>query len=396
MVRRLPSSVSAFTVLVFVFLYLPIVVVVINSVNADKFLVSWGGFTTKWYAKALSDERIRTDFITSAKVAIASSLISVAIAVAASLWARNARVWSRRALDATTYMRIVLPEVVLATALFIFVRRLHFELGVTAIVIGHVVFNSAYATVVIQARLATLPISLEEAATDLGATPWRVFRRVTFPLLAPAILVAGLLTFSFSFDDVVTSLFLGGTNAETLPVLLLGLIRISVTPEVNAIAVGVMLITLITFACARRGRHRAWFNRRALHPPSNGCRRMSTSADQSRPPAIALEQLERHYGELIAVAGIDLEIADGEFFSLIGPSGCGKTTTLRIVAGPGDAEQRQGVGARPRRDRRPRLQATGQHRVPALCAVPAPERVRERRLRAARSARSAAATRPAG
>ena len=250
MLRRLPSAVSAFTALVFVFLYLPIVVVVINSVNADKFLVSWGGFTTKWYAKALADERIRTDFITSAKVAIASSLISVAIAVAASLWARNARVWSRRALDATTYMRIVLPEVVLATALFIFVRRLHFELGVTAIVIGHVVFNSAYATVVIQARLATLPISLEEAATDLGASPRRVFQRVTFPLLAPAILVAVLLTLSFSFDDVVSSLFLGGTNAETLPVLLLGLIRISVTPEVNAIAVGVMLITLITFACA--------------------------------------------------------------------------------------------------------------------------------------------------
>ncbi len=89
MLRRLPSTVSAFTVLVFVFLYLPIVVVVINSVNADKFLVSWGGFTTKWYAKALGDERVRTDFITSAKVAVASSLISVAIAVAASLWART-------------------------------------------------------------------------------------------------------------------------------------------------------------------------------------------------------------------------------------------------------------------------------------------------------------------
>ena len=100
MVRRLPSPVSAFTALVFIFLYLPIVVVVINSVNADKFLISWGGFTTKWYAKALGDERIRTDFITSAKVAIASSLLSVAIAVAASLWARNARVCSRLALDA--------------------------------------------------------------------------------------------------------------------------------------------------------------------------------------------------------------------------------------------------------------------------------------------------------
>ncbi len=250
LMRRRLSAVSVFSGLVFVFLYLPIVVVILNSVNSDKFLVSWGGFTTKWYSQALNDSRVRTDFITSAEVALLSSLIAVIIAVCASLWARTAHPWSKRAMDSTTYMRIVLPEVVLATALFIFIRRLHIELGLIAIVIGHVVFNSAYATVVIQARLATLPATYEEAATDLGASPRRVFQRVTLPLLAPAILVAFLLAVSFSFDDVVTSLFLGGTNAETLPVLLLGLIRIEVTPEVNAIAVGVMLITLITFAVA--------------------------------------------------------------------------------------------------------------------------------------------------
>ena len=332
MLRRLPSPVSAFTALVFVFLYLPIVVVVINSVNADKSLISWGGFTTKWYSQALNDSRVRTDFITSAEVAIASSLISLAIAVSAGLWARTPGPWSRRALDATTYMRIVLPEVVLATALFIFVRRLHFELGVAAIVIGHVVFNSAYATVVIQARLATLPITLEEAATDLGASPWRVFRRVTLPLLAPAILVAVLLTLSFSFDDVVTSLFLGGTEAETLPVLLLGLIRITVTPEVNAIGVGVMLITLITLRAPRESPPCAGRSACA-QPPKPRKPKSDHERQDNRPPAVALEKLERHYGELTAVAGIDLEIADGEFFSLIGPSGCGKTTTLRIIAG---------------------------------------------------------------
>ena len=165
--------------------------------------------------------------------------------------------------------------------------------------------------------------------------------------------------------------------------LLLGLIRITVTPEVNAIGVGVMLITLITFACAAVvATVRGSIGVRST-PQAHGCRRMSTTAEQRRPPAIALEQLERHYGELTAVAGIDLAIADGEFFSLIGPSGCGKTTTLRIVAGPRDPEQRQGLGARPGRDRRPRLQAAGQHGLPALRAVPAPERVRERRLRAA-------------
>ena len=250
MARRLPSATSVVAAVVYAFLYIPIAVVIINSVNSNSLLISWGGFTTHWYKTAVNDPRVRTDFQTSVQVALASTALSVAIAVAAGLWARRAPRWGRRLLDASTYMRIVLPEVVMATGLFILLRRFNVPLGVPTIVIAHVVFNSAYATVVIQARLATLSEVYEEAAADLGASPRRVFRRVTLRLLAPAVLVAALLTLSFSFDDVVSSLFLGGTNAETLPVLLLGMIRLQVTPEVNAIAVGVMLITMVTFALA--------------------------------------------------------------------------------------------------------------------------------------------------
>jgi ABC-type spermidine/putrescine transport system permease subunit II len=146
-------------------------------------------------------------------------------------------------------MRIVLPEVVAAVGLFLLFRRLNVPLGMWTIAAGHVVFNSAYATIIIQARVATLNTTLEEAAADLGAVPWRAFRRVTVPLLRPAIIVAGLLIFTFSFDDVVTSAFLSG-DAVTLPVLIFGLMRFHVTPEVNAIGSGVMLITLVTFALA--------------------------------------------------------------------------------------------------------------------------------------------------
>jgi spermidine/putrescine transport system permease protein len=112
------------------------------------------------------------------------------------------------------------------------------------------VFNSAYATIIIQARLASLSGSMEEAAADLGANRWRVFKRVTFPLLLPAVLVAALLMIAFSFDDVIVSQFLGGDNAEPVSVLLLGMIHLHVTPEVNAIGTGLMLITLMTFATA--------------------------------------------------------------------------------------------------------------------------------------------------
>jgi ABC-type spermidine/putrescine transport system permease subunit II len=248
-VRRSPPAPAAvFTGLVFVFLYLPIGIVVLNSFNADPALIGWGGFTGKWYSHAFSDQRVRDDFVTSVEVALLATAISLVIAVSTGLWARRAGPRARRLMDATTYMRIVLPEVVMALALFLILRRYDVALGVPTIVAGHVVFNSAYATLIIQARLATMTEVLEEAAADLGAPPRRVFRRVTLPLLMPAVIVAALLTLSFSFDDVVTSLFLGGTNAETLPVLLLGLIRLHVTPEVNAIATGVTTITLVTFA----------------------------------------------------------------------------------------------------------------------------------------------------
>jgi ABC-type spermidine/putrescine transport system permease subunit II len=145
-------------------------------------------------------------------------------------------------------MRIVLPEIVAALGLLILFHRVSFPLGIVAVIIGHVVFNSAYAIVIIQARLATMTTVLEDVAADLGARPWRVFRRVTVPFLAPALVVALLLSFAFSFDDVITSSFLSGSSTETLPMLIFGLARYRVDPEVNVIGVGLMVITLTCLA----------------------------------------------------------------------------------------------------------------------------------------------------
>jgi ABC-type spermidine/putrescine transport system permease subunit II len=247
---RLPKARVLFTGLVLVCLYAPIVLVVVYSVNKDVNLLHWKGFTWKWYSQAWHDAEVRRAFWVSVQIAVVSTLISLGIAISAGLWLRRASPRARRWFDAMTYMRIVLPEVVFALGLFILFQKLGIKLGVGAIILGHVVFNSAYATIIIQARFATLSETLEEAAADLGASPWRVFRRVTLPLLMPAVVVAGLLTLTFSVDDVITSQFLGGTNAQTLPVLVLGKIRLHVTPEVNAIGAGLMVITLATFATA--------------------------------------------------------------------------------------------------------------------------------------------------
>jgi ABC-type spermidine/putrescine transport system permease subunit II len=248
-VSRRPSGGAIATGVVFVFLYAPIVVVIVDAFNANSTLTSWGGFTTHWFDSAFSNPDTWSAFWVSVRVALVSTAASLAIAIPAALWTRRAGARGRALLDATTYMRIVLPEVVAAVGLFLLFRRLNLALGMWTIVAGHIVFNSAYATIVIQARIATMTSTLEDAAADLGATPWRAFRRITLPLLRPAVIVAGLLTFTFSFDNVITSAFLGGNDA-TLPVRIFGLIRFRVTPEVNAIATGVVFITLTTFVLA--------------------------------------------------------------------------------------------------------------------------------------------------
>ena len=247
---RIPRPTSVFTTIVLICMYLPIVAVVVYSVDKSADLIGWSGFTTKWYSQAFHNAEFRRDLLTSLEAAAGSTVLSLIIAICGGLWWRNASPRARKIFDALTYARLVLPEIVFALGLLVLFSELHIALGLWAIIAGHVVFNSAYATIIIQARLASLNQTLEEAASDLGANRWRVFRRVTLPLLMPAVIVAALLTISFSFDDVIVSQFLGGNSAEPVSVLLLGLIHLHVTPEVNAIGTIVMLITLITFATA--------------------------------------------------------------------------------------------------------------------------------------------------
>jgi len=232
------------------FLWIPILAVAVNSINQNSLMISWGGATAHWYARALHDQNVRTGLITTIEIALGSTLVSLVIAVSGALWWRRASARARAVYDATVYARIILPEVVFATALFFLFLKTHFPLGIAAITIGHSVWNSAYAAVIIQARLVGLDPAIEEAAADLGATPWRAFRRVTFAALLPAIIAGGLLTFTFSFDDVVTSYFLGGNAATPLPLVLFGMIRFRITPEINAIGVMVMLFTVTLMGVA--------------------------------------------------------------------------------------------------------------------------------------------------
>jgi spermidine/putrescine transport system permease protein len=247
-VRRRRWPAATFAVLVLAFLYLPLVSVIANSFNGDKSLVRWGGFTTRWVQEAAENPIVRTDFVTTVEVALGTTVVSLVIAVTAGLWGRGTSTRGKGALELTTYMRLALPEIVLGVGLYVVFLRIDFPMGTLAIVCGQSVFISAFALIVINARLASMGTEMEEAAKDLGAGSWRIFRRVTMPALMPAVVVAGLLSFTLSADDVIVPLFLGGDEAETLPVLILGLARREVDPTVNVVGTAFMVFTLLCLA----------------------------------------------------------------------------------------------------------------------------------------------------
>ena len=260
MIRRHPIA-SVVTSLVIALIWVPLLMIAVNALNRDELLISWGGATTRWFKEAWNDEQIRDSLMVSIRLAALATAISLVVAVTAALFWRGASPRVRRIIDGATIVRIVMPEIVLATALLLLFNKLGLPFGTTAVALGHAVFGSAFATVVIQARMHALDPALEEAAADLGATPLRRAWRVTLPLLAPGIVAAGALAFILSFDDVITSQFLGDARENTLPLVVFGIIRQRVTPEANAIGAIVLLLsaavtTLVLVATAFGKRRR--------------------------------------------------------------------------------------------------------------------------------------------
>ena len=231
---RRPWGLYLYALLAYAFLFAPMVLVVLNSVNKDEFRTHWGGFTLEWYRRAWSDPTIVDAAKNSLAIAAVVALLSTIIGTSTALSLQRSRSWMRAMISSTTYSRLIIPEILLALALLILFTRIGIVRGTVTIIIGHVVFNSAYITVVVSARLAARERHTEEAARDLGATAFRAFRRVTLPEIMPAIVAGAILAFTFSLDNIVTSFFLSGST-NTLPLVILSLIRFEVSPIVNAL-----------------------------------------------------------------------------------------------------------------------------------------------------------------
>ena len=228
---------AVMSAVVLVFLFLPIIVVFKDGFNANKTLLTWGGATFTWFGEALSSERFRSAFLTSIGIAVVVMLLSMVLASLGAIGMSKMSGKAKGAYDSLVFLRITLPEIVIVVGLFVVARMLGFKLGPAWVVIAQTLIYSAYAFVTISARLTNISGLYEKAAQDLGASQARIVWTITLPLLAPSIFVGGLLAFTFSLDSVVAPTFLGGPSAETIPLLIMGMIKKGVSAEVNAIGV---------------------------------------------------------------------------------------------------------------------------------------------------------------
>jgi putrescine transport system permease protein len=239
----------------FAFLYVPILSMIVYSFNNSRLVTVWDSAhspTLKWYALLFQNQQIMGAAWLSIKVATLNAfLASVLGTIAGLVLARFGRFRGRTMLGAMTAAPLVMPEVITGLAmLMLFVAMEHLigwpaGRGITTITIAHVTFSMAYVTVIIQSRLANFDESLEEAAMDLGARPVTVFRRITLPLIMPAIISGWLLSFTLSWDDVVISQFVAGPSSTTLPMVIFSKVRLGVSPDVNALATLMVLVVAV-------------------------------------------------------------------------------------------------------------------------------------------------------
>lgn len=239
--------------LVFAFLYLPILVIVALSFNKSRFGVRFTGFTFDWYIRLFSNERILEYLTNTLIVAVVSTAFSTILGTLLAVGLVRYQFRLQSALRYLLYVPVVVPDVVMGISLLLLFDVVRDAIGwprlsLFTIILAHISFQIAYVTLVVRARLMLLDPTLEEAAKDLGATPWLTFREVTLPLIMPGVVSGALLAFSLSLDDFVVTFFTAGPGSTTLPLYIYSSVKLGVSPEIHALStlmVGVTILILV-------------------------------------------------------------------------------------------------------------------------------------------------------
>lgn len=242
--------------LVFAFLYLPIAVIVALSFNQSRFGVRFTGFTFDWYVRLFSNERILEYLTNTLIVAVVSTTVSTMLGTLLAVGLVRYRFRWQNALRYLLYVPVVVPDVVMGISLLLLFDAVRDAIGwprlsLFTIILAHISFQIAYVTLVVRARLMLLDPTLEEAAKDLGATPWLTFREVTLPLIMPGVISGALLAFSLSLDDFVVTFFTAGPGSTTLPLYIYSSVKLGVSPEIHALSTLMVGITILVLLLGR-------------------------------------------------------------------------------------------------------------------------------------------------
>jgi spermidine/putrescine transport system permease protein len=245
-----PRFLRVFVAVFFVFLFAPIVLVILFSFNSSRSLQQFDGFSMRWYETFFESESLRDSLIASIEIALVTMLIATVLGTMLAYGLVRARTrWSDTA-NVLMLIPLITPEIVAGASALLLFTQVGLELSLTTIIVAHITFSISYVTVVVRARLAALGRQVEDASMDLGATRWQTFRLVTLPALWPAIIAAGLLCFALSFDDFVLSFFTTGESPQPLPVRIWTEIRFGVRPTINAIGSFMLVISILSIGLA--------------------------------------------------------------------------------------------------------------------------------------------------
>ena len=245
-----PRFLRLFVLVFFVFLFAPIVLVILFSFNSSRSLQQFDGFSLRWYETFFETESLRDSLVASIQIALITMVIATILGTMLAYGLVRARTrWSDTA-NVLMLIPLVMPEIVAGASALLLFTQVGLQLSLTTIVLAHITFSISYVTVVVRARLAALNRQVEDASMDLGATRWQTFRLVTLPALWPAIISAGLLCFALSFDDFVLSFFTTGESPQPLPVRIWTQIRFGVRPTINAIGTFMLVISTLSIGLA--------------------------------------------------------------------------------------------------------------------------------------------------
>ena len=247
--RRRPIGLWAAALAGYAFLYVPLLIVIVYSFNDSRLNAEWVGFTFGWYDKLFHNQDMLLAAGNSLLIGLTASAVSTVLGTMAGLAMYRYR---NRLLSILVLAPIAIPEILMGVSLLIFFVLLNLTLGLVSVALAHIAFCIGFVAIVVRSRLAGMDESLTEAARDCGASPLNAFRYVTLPLIMPGVLAGALMAFTLSIDDFVITFFTAGAGTVTLPLQIYSMIKIAVTPEVNAISTLLMLLTLALIIVASK------------------------------------------------------------------------------------------------------------------------------------------------